>query len=299
MGSSHIFRKEINIMIKGFLGKTHALLSIMLLCICLLIPINVFENTIWLLKNDVLFFCIGLIVTVGGALLPDLDNVQSAAGSTLGFMGSMFTTFMQSTSMMIWSLAHTKRERKPFTPHRYFWHTLIASAGIICLFYFGLPSGEVTIIEDIQQRSIEDFLQDSFILLFFILFVFMAVLCGSNMILSRIIIFFKLPKFLNYIAPLAICIYIFFIDYNHLHVLGICIGLGYLFHCIEDCFADTGVPILWPIPIKGKLWHRIKFFVTCKTDTTSPSLANTIIDIIVLSIDIGLIILIFLKGRVI
>ena len=41
-------------MIKGFLGKTHALLSIMLLCICLLIPIDVFENTIWLLKNDIL-----------------------------------------------------------------------------------------------------------------------------------------------------------------------------------------------------------------------------------------------------
>ena len=81
-------------MIKGFLGKTHALLSIMLLCICLLIPIDVFENTIWLLKNDILFFCIGLIVTVGGALLPDLDNIQCAVRSTLVFMVCMFTTFI-------------------------------------------------------------------------------------------------------------------------------------------------------------------------------------------------------------
>ena len=125
-------------MIKGFMGKTHALLSIMLLCVCLLIPVNVFKETIWLLKDNILFFVVGIVVTVGGALLPDLDNVQSSAGSTLGFMGSMFTTFMQSTSNVIWNLVHTKHERRPPTPHRFFWHTLVAGMGILLLFYFYL-----------------------------------------------------------------------------------------------------------------------------------------------------------------
>lgn len=286
-------------MIKGFLGKTHSLLSIMLLCICLLIPVNVFKETIWLLKDNILFFLIGIIVTVGGALLPDLDNVQSSAGSTLGFMGSIFTTFMQSTSSMIWNLVHTKKERRPPTPHRYFWHTLVAGLGIFSLFFFGLPKGDTKIIDDIKEKSIGTWFQENVILLFFVLFLFMAVLCGSNIVMHKIITWFRLPKVLNYISPTAICGYLFAIDYNHLRILGICIGLGYIFHCIEDCFADTGVPILWPIPIKGQFWHRIKFIVTCKTDTKSPSLANTIIDIVVLCIDIGLIALIFLKGRVI
>lgn len=285
--------------LKGFMGKTHALLSIALLCICLLIPIDVFKETIWLLKDNIVFFCVGIVVTVGGALLPDLDNNRSSAGSTLGFMGSMFTTFMQSTSEIFWNIVHTKRERRPPTPHRYFWHTLVASIGVISLFYFGLPKGDVKILEDIKEKGIGTWLQDNVVLLFFIIFLFMAVLCGSNMIMYRIIKFFKLPKALNYISPTAMCGYLFFIDYTHLRILGICIGLGYMFHCIEDCFADTGVPILWPIPIKGQFWHRIKFFVTCKTDTEEPSLANTIIDIVALAVDISLIAIIFLKRRVI
>ena len=64
----------------GWMGKTHALLSVMLLCICLLVPINVFEETIWLLKDNILFFIVGLTCLVGGALLPDLDNCSSSAG---------------------------------------------------------------------------------------------------------------------------------------------------------------------------------------------------------------------------
>ena len=123
----------------------------------------------------------------------------------------------------------------------------------------------------------------------------MAILCGSDMVLRRVIKWLKLPKALNYISPIAMCGYLLIIDYTHLRILGICIGLGYIFHCIEDCFADTGVPILWPLPIQGKCWRRIKFFKTCQTG----GLANTILDLIVLVIDIGLIILILMKEKVI
>ena len=61
-------------MIKGFMGRTHALLSIMLLCICMLIPVDFLKQTIWLMKDNVLFFIVGIILVSGGALLPDLDN---------------------------------------------------------------------------------------------------------------------------------------------------------------------------------------------------------------------------------
>lgn len=282
-------------MVKGFMGKTHALLSVMLLCICLLIPINVFEETIWKLKDDTLFFVVGLTVLVGGALLPDLDNSQSSAGSTLGFMGSMCTIFMQAISNMAWTLLHTKRERKPPTPHRYFWHTLVASIGILCMFYFGMPTGENTIIGNIKEKTFSIFLQEEVVVLFFIVFAFMAVLCGSNIIVFRLIKLFKLPKIVNYTFPIAALVYIFTVDYNHLRILGICIGLGYLFHCLEDFFADTGVPLLWPIPLFKQCWHRCKFFITC----TTGGLANTIIDMIVFAVDIALIALIFIKGGII
>ena len=277
----------------GWMGKTHALLSVMLLCICLLVPINIFEETIWLLKDNILFFIVGLTCLVGGALLPDLDNCSSSAGSTLGFMGSIITIFMQSTSSIIWTLMHTRRERMPMTPHRYFWHTLVASGGIICLFWFGIPTGESTILAGIKEETLQIFLQNNIALLFFIIILFMAVLCGSDMILYRIIKWFKLPKLLSYILPVLVLIYTFTLDYTHLRILGICIGLGYLFHCLEDFFADSGVPLLWPIPITGHMWFRCKFPITC----TTGGLINTILDIVVLAIDISLIALVFLKGR--
>lgn len=279
-------------MIKGFMGRTHALLSVMLLCICMLIPVNIFEETICLLKDNILFFIVGITAVVGGALLPDLDNYQSSAGSTLGFMGSLFTIFMQSTSSMIFTIVHTKHDRHPMTPHRYFWHTLVAGVGLLSLFIFFMPEGEITIIEGIKKDTLLVFMQNNITLLVFLLFIFMAILCGSNMILYRVIKLFKLPKYLSYILPAAGLVYVFTLQLSQLRILGICIGFGYLFHCIEDIFADSGVPILWPIPIHGKMWQRIKFFVTCETG----SFANTFVDLIVLTTDFILIAIIFMGG---
>ena len=280
-------------MIKGFMGKTHALLSVMLMLLCMLIPINFFKETIWLLKDNILFFIVGIIVLVGGALLPDLDNCQSSAGSTLGFMGSICTIFMQSISSIVWTLLHGKGDRTPNTPHRYFWHTLLASFGILSLFIFGLKGSNDTIIGLVKENGIASFLQNYVVLLFFIVIMFMAVLCGSDMILYRLIKLFSLPKSLSYIIPIGVLVYIFTIDLYHLRILGICIGLGYLFHIIEDFFADSGVPLFFPIPIKRQMWHRCNFPITCQTG----GLVNTIIDIVILAIDIGLIAWIFLGGN--
>ena len=108
----------VNSNVYGWMGKTHALLSVMLLCICLLIPINVFEQTIWLLKDNILFFIVGITVLVGGALLPDLDNCSSSAGSTLGFMGSIVTIFMQSTSSIIWTSKKSSSSKSKSTNNK-------------------------------------------------------------------------------------------------------------------------------------------------------------------------------------
>lgn len=281
-------------MIKGFMGKTHALLSVMLMCICMLIPFDIFKETFWLLKENILLFIVGIIVLVGGALLPDLDNSVSTAGSTLGPLGSICTIFMQSISSIIWTLLHGRSDMHPINQHRYFWHSTVSGIGMICLFWFGLPTGDMTIIQSIKDsEDILMFLQDNVSLLFFIIIVFMAVLCGSNMILSKIIKFFNLPIIISYIAPTLVLIYIFTINFTNLRLLGICIGFGYLFHIIEDFFADSGCPLVFPIPIRGQVWYRCHFPITCKTG----GLVNTIVDICVLAIDIVLIILICLEGK--
>lgn len=280
---------------KGFMGKTHALLSVMLMCICMLVPIDFLKKTLWLLKDNILFFIVGMVVLIGGALLPDLDNSQSSAGHSLGFMGSICTIFMQSIATIVFTLFHKRSDsQSPQFPHRYFWHTLISGIGIFLVFLFGLKGNDETILALIKTKGISMFIMENTALLFFIIMLFIAVLCGSDMITYRIIKFFKLPKLLNYILPTIAIIYIFTIDLNHLRILGLCIGLGYIFHIIEDSFADSGTPLFFPIPIHKQLWYRIKLTpITIKTG----SLANTILDLIILVIDIVLIAFVFLGGN--
>lgn len=280
-------------MVKGFMGRTHALISIVLMCICVIIPISPFKETFGLLKTDILFFIVSTIVLVGGALLPDLDNNESSAGHTLGPIGTICTSFMQSTSSILWTLFHKKGDKTPVTQHRYFWHSLLSGLILLALFMFGIPKSELTIIEAINKESFSIFLQKNIALLFLVLLLFMSVLVGSNMIIGRIIGHFRLPIVLNYIIPMLAIVYIFFIDMTHIKTLGILIGLGYLFHVLEDCFADSGTMLLWPIPIKNQLWHRITFIP--KTVETG-SLTNTIIDTAAFIIDVTLIVIIFVVG---
>ena len=277
-------------MIKGFMGRTHALLSIMLLCLCMLIPVDFVKNTIALAKDNVLFFIVSLIVVSGGALLPDLDNCQRSAGHTLGPVGSIFTTFMQATSSIFWNILHGKGDRPPPTQHRFFWHTLLAGGGLLSLFIFGISTGEDTIINSIKSsESITKWLQGNTALAFFLVFLFVAILVGSDMVVGKIVQLFKGPKIINYILPTVFIIYMFFISMTKIRILGICLGLGYIFHCIEDCFADSGVPILWPLPIRRQMWKRIKPPLTIETG----SVANNLLDAIAAAADIVLIILLF------
>ena len=138
---------------KGFMGKTHALLSVMLMCLCMLIPFDIFKETFWLIKSNLILMIVGMIVLVGGALLPDLDNSQSSAGSTLGPLGSICTIFMQSISSIIWTLYHGRSDMHPINQHRYFWHTAVAGIGMICLFWFGLPSTDETIVQTFKNST--------------------------------------------------------------------------------------------------------------------------------------------------
>lgn len=277
--------------VKGFMGKTHVLLSVMLFCLCMLIPVDFFQETIGIMKNEALFFIVGIVVLAGGALLPDLDNAQSSAGATLGPVGSICTTFMQTISSILWNLLHGKGDKPPQTQHRYFWHTLVAGASIFCLFFFGMPKGEQTLVSSYKEtKEITTWLQNNVAVLVLFIFVFVAILVGSDKVFSFFIKKFSLPKILSYILPTACVVYTVFLNFTHLRILGLCIGMGYAFHCIEDCFADSGVPLFWPIPIGRQMWHRIRFIpVTIKTG----GLTNTILDIVILVIDIILIVVIF------
>ena len=283
--------------IEGFMGLTHTLLSISLLLVCILIPFEPFQLTFGKLRESWILMVAGLTVCVGGALFPDLDNDQSSAGHTLGVLGSIFTIFMKSTSSIVWNVYHFKADQRPTTQHRYLWHAPIIGLGLCLLFYFGLPTGEYTIFTNlsnsIQTGQVSYFFQTNAILTLFIILMFMAILVGANMILYRLGNIFPIPPFVKYIFPVLMLGYIFTTTYTNLKILGVCFGAGYLFHCLEDCFADTGIPsLIFPIPQfwRKKVWGRMRLTpITIQTG----SMMNTVLDFIALGVMIFLLVIVF------
>lgn len=291
--------KQLNKKLSGFMGKTHCLLSICFLFIFMLIPNPFFEMTVWKLKENWLLAFIGIVVLCGGALFPDLDNDNSSAGATLGPLGSIFTTFMKSTSLIVWNLYHFKADKKPNTMHRYLWHAPIIWVGLGAMLYFGLNGGEYNILTNVINSFKTDtflyFLRTNAVLFLFIILIFMAVLVGSNMVVFQIGKFFPLPYIVKYILPVGVLIYIATTSYSNLRVIGICFALGATLHCIEDAFCDTGLPsLIFPIPQfwRKRVWGRMKLF---PMTITTGGLANTIIDFVSGAVLVILAIVVFKK----
>lgn len=288
-------RKKLKRKLPAFMGKTHVLLSLVLFAICIMLPIYPFQITFGTLKHNILLFIVSMAVLAGGALLPDLDNAQSTAGAKLGPLGSMFTLFMKSTSSIVWNVYHMKGDWRPINQHRYLWHTPVIGLGLIALFYFGLPNGNYTIFTNIKNSidtgQLGYFIRTNAILILFIILCFMAVLIGSSAIMNTVLKILPIPSLVKYILPVGCLVYIATAKYNDLRVLGVALGAGYLMHCIEDFFCDTGIPLIWPIPAfwKKQVWWRPKIPLRVTTGGT----VNTIIDLIALVAAIGLLIMVF------
>ncbi len=249
--------------VRAWMGTTHTLLSLCTMAVCMMLPFDFFQSTFGVLKKDPLLFIVSMIVLVGAALLPDLDNPVSTAGATLGLLGDMMALFMRSTASIVWNILHTKRDYRPKDWHRYLWHTPIIGISFILLFYFTLPSGEYTIITNISNSikvgQFGYFLQTNAILVLYIFLIFMAVLVGSNAVLRQLRKFGSIPNGVEYILPILVLVYIGFANYTQLRILGVMFGSGYLMHCLQDAVTDTGVPLLFPIPINGQFWKKIVF----------------------------------------
>jgi len=268
--------------LNGFMGRTHVILSICLLFIVLLLPIDKIADTVAYISNDPLLFVITIVLVAGGALLPDLDNVQSSAGSTLGVVGSAITIFMQTTSAAVWALYHGKRDGTPMTQHRYLWHTPFVAILIILGAYFGIAASENTIMSQLNA----DFIVEQPRLAFYILLIFLAILCGCNAVIVKLLKFVHIPAYVKYVVAVLMVIYTLVVPISKVRICAIAVGCGYLFHILEDLFADTGIPLIWPIPAFWckKVWWRAH----SPLPITTGGLVNSIIDLVGIIVAIGL-----------
>ena len=229
----------------GFMGLTHAIsvLAVLTSLMVWLPKFNMFNSVnIWVIT-------LLLLVAVGGALLPDLDNTNSSAESALGVFGNPISTVMRAVAVMVQNLVHTRYDNRVDEAHRGFWHTTVAAIMVGGLLMLAtLTAGRIVAI----------------IVSFITIHVAISTLIRTivkkrynNKQPVKTMIF----NLVSSVGISAITTFGLFtqipsnMDYSK---IGLFVGLGWLIHILGDTFTIQGTPLFWPIPIGGKCWWQLR-----------------------------------------
>ena len=276
---------------EGFSGITHCLIAICLFFLMWLIPINFSQQYVQTISTSPLFAIIIFFVIIGGALLPDLDsNPIQGGGSTaiyqLGILGLILSTFMITISGAVYSILHGKGDSKPKSQHRMLFHTLLIPILFLIMVLITVPNTNQILIQNISYNSTPQ-----------IFIAFCAIICvylGANMALYKPLKLIGKQGYCQFVClgfMLISAIMCFQLPYSNLRLIGIAVGLGYIFHIVGDLITEGSSPIFFPIPlkIKGKwaFWHK-PYIIGHTLAIKTGGMANTILNFVFLSLDIFL-----------
>lgn len=179
--------------------------------------------------------------------MPDLDNTNSSAESALGFIGSGISAVMRATAPLIQGLLHTKYDKDWDNPHRGFYHSGVSAIlfGALMFLLCSIPGqvGEITAL----------------------VLAFIGVHIAVSTVAKKALagakskagpVGFAVPLFAS-IGIIAL-LWVMLPENVSYSKIGIAFGVGWLIHLLGDMCTTQGVPILWPIPIKGKMWWHVR-----------------------------------------
>lgn len=231
---------------QGFMGMTHALSACALVLALIAFAPLFMEKVlgVWQI-SFVALLCLALI---GGALMPDLDNTNSSANSALGFVGDGISAVMRATAPIVKNMVHTKYDKDLDNPHRSFYHTGVSAilvgglgaaacaitgmTGKICAMVLAFIGAHVALSTLLKGSLKKAAGKSNKIIGALLPLVFSLAVVAA--------LWFTLPKTVPYWE------------------IGVAFGLGWLVHILGDMCTTSGVPILWPVPIRGKMWYDVR-----------------------------------------
>lgn len=238
---------------EGFMGYTHMLFSLALFFLTViaypkLLPMGILE--------DPFLFFLSTMVVAGASLVPDLDNTKSTARSNMGFIGTGVSYFFRRFANFVYRVSHTRKDDAKPNPHRSFWHTISAGLLLYLLIFF-----TIKIPFKFYVPSLGTFVSVGFafamVWMFFFFFLGISVLddflLGANLNNS----------FLGNILALFIAFALAFLSvkegilYNY-EILPYLASFGFITHIIGDLFTPMGVPLFWPIKVRGRRWWKVR-----------------------------------------
>lgn len=239
----------------AFMGMTHSLSAI-----ALILAVFTFVPALYshlAPSGNLVMLALVCLVAGGGALLPDLDNTASTAGSELGVFGQMISAFMRTTSPLIQGATSTKYDRKGQSgkhdsAHRGFYHTILSGIAFGALMAF--------LCSPVISFKLFSLTVDGKLLS--LVLAFLSTDLALSAVLGKI---WKSKKIMDTIISLSLSAVVAWLLWSHMPngtsytLIGISMGLGWIIHLLGDAFTTQGVPLLAPvIKIKGKRWYDLR-----------------------------------------
>jgi len=184
--------------------------------------------------------------------MPDLDAVNSTSINTLGVVGSILSKGMRGFSSIVQNIIKGPYD-KTSDPHRGFWHTILSA------FIMG---GLATLL--IKVNVIVFSIRDVPITLSTIIVTFFIYISSHLLLVSLFKPLYKKSKAaggiirnLTILAFSVLLVYLLPKELNYSWVGG-AITFGWIAHILGDMMTVSGVPVLFPLKIKGKRWWDIR-----------------------------------------
>lgn len=238
----------------GFMGVTHAT-SVLAIALMIVAFLPDFLGK-YLMVSGLVITILFVMTSIGAGNLPDLDNSASRAKSDLGIFGGILSTVFRASSKTIQVLIKTKYDDPDPNPHRGFWHTIPAALlmgfGAYSLtlisFKITLPIfGEHTLgwflalvistvlihlnLSTLAKHAMDQIKKSD------VVGDILAILLSYGIAFS---LFMNLPEEVNFIW------------------LGVSVAFGMLIHIAGDLLTTAGVPVFFPLKIKGKFWYNVR-----------------------------------------
>lgn len=238
----------------GFMGVTHAT-SVLAVALAIVAFLPEFLGK-YLLVTGLIVTILFVMTSIGAGNIPDLDNTASRAKSDLGIFGGLLSTVFRASSKTIQVLIKTKYDDPDPNPHRGFWHTIPAAL----LMGFGvysltLISFEIT-LPVFEERTVG----------WLVALLVSTILIHLNLSTLAKHAMDKIKKneiigdVLAILISYAIAFYLFLnlpADTSFIW-LGVSVAFGMLIHVAGDLLTTAGVPVFFPIKIKGKFWYNVR-----------------------------------------
>jgi len=201
----------------------------------------------------------GAAVCAGSALLPDLDcpgSLSTKDGSTatraFGVLGEAIGHTLENVSQFVYNLTRAKKDEERNSGHRTFSHTLVFAV----LLSVGISAAGS------NTREFTAFDRDWIVGQVVILAIMWACLHLAMFGLAEKWVKKSRRKF-GLLFLFACSGVLTYATVSRLPTeggypwLGFAVGFGALTHCFGDAITKAGVPILWPLPIRGRRWYEL------------------------------------------